>query len=219
VFDDEFNSADTISPYGSGNYNWYTASGFTSQDYTVSNGCVTILTDASGYSDDLYTPTSFQHGYFEARLQFYPAGHLSGAWPAFWSFATQAAAGGPPFAELDFVEAYPGGGGGSTNGNNGVTFLTTVHQWTPTATSETGTNVQNSDITPIPAGFNYDGFHTYGMLWTDNNVAWYIDNQLVMSAATGPGTDFTALEQDTMTMILGTGKNWPMTVDYVHVWH
>jgi hypothetical protein len=39
-----------------------------------------------------------------------------------------------------------------------------------------------------------------------------------MTIATGPGTYFTALEEDQTFLILGTGENWPTTFDYVHVW-
>src|ERR1035438_7008667 len=137
VFDDEFNPTSTISPNNSGTFNWYTYNPYTASaelnknDMEVNNGCLTILTDLSGYSDGLTTihstsPTSgtFQHGYFEARMQFYPAGSEGGAWPAFWSCALEGVQGASPFAELDFLEAYPGGKGGATSGNNGVTLLT-----------------------------------------------------------------------------------------------
>jgi beta-glucanase (GH16 family) len=231
VFDDEFNSSSTISPNNSGTYNWYTYNPYSTSaelntnNLTVSSGCLTIQTDLSGYSYGLSTINSvapsagfYQHGYFEARMQFYPAGWQGGAWPAFWSYALEGVQGKSPFAELDFIEAYPGGLGGATSGANGVTLLTTVHQWTTIA----GVNYsvqQPNDIPTLPANFNYDAFHIYGCLWTTDSVAWYIDNQLVMKVATGPGTSFTALEQDHMFLILGTGANWPVTYDYVHVWH
>jgi beta-glucanase (GH16 family) len=231
VFDDEFNSTNTISPNNSGTYNWYTYNPYTasselnSNDVQVSNGCLTILTDLSGYSDGLSTIDStssktgiFQHGYFEARMQSYPAGWTAGAWPAFWSYSIEALQGKSPFAELDFLEAYPGGLGGATQGANGVTLLTTVHQWT--TINGTNVSVQQPNVVPtLPVGFNYDAYHIYGCLWTTNNVTWYIDNQPVMTVKTGPGTNFSALEQDHMYLVLGTGTNWPVSYDYVHVWH
>jgi beta-glucanase (GH16 family) len=230
VFDDEFNSTSTISPNNSGTFNWYTYNPYTASaelnnnDMEVNNGCLTILTDLSGYSDGLTTihstsPTSgtFQHGYFEVRMQFYPAGSEGGAWPAFWSYALEGVQGASPFAELDFVEAYPGGKGGATSGNNGVTLLTTVHQWTSKNGSSSSVQ-QPNDVPALPENFNFDAFHVYGCLWTKDSVTWYIDNQPVMTVATGPGTKFTALEQDHMFLVLGTGKNWPATYDYVHVW-
>jgi beta-glucanase (GH16 family) len=227
VFDDEFNSSGTISPNDTGTYNWYTWNPFSAalqlpvSDTQVSNGCLTIQTDLSGYSAGLLTINStnpaagtFQHGYFEARMQFYPAGSQGGAWPAFWSYALEGIQGQPQFSELDFIEAYPGGAGGATYGNNGVTLLTTVHQWTGSHSTQ-----QANDVPTLPQGFNYDAFHIYGCLWSTNSVTWYIDNQPVMTVATGPGTSFTALEQDHVFLALGTGKNWPAIYDYVHVWH
>lgn len=223
VFDDEFNSANTISPNGSGTYNWYTTNFYSASaqlpasGYQVVNNCLTILTDDSGYSAGLSTMGSlssragtFQHGYFEARIQFYPFGSQGSAWPAFWSYAQEAYLGISPFAELDFMEAYP-------YGSAGTVILTNVHQWTVTSGGKTSVQ-QPNDVPILPSGFNYDAFHIYGCLWATNSVTWYIDNQPVMTVATGPGTRFTALEQDHMAVILGTGKNWPMTVDYVHIW-
>jgi beta-glucanase (GH16 family) len=226
-FDDEFNSTNTISPNNTGSYSWYTWNPYSTSaelptsDLQVRDGCLTILSDLSGYSAGLMSIKSttdtagiFQHGYFEAKMQFYPAGSQGGAWPAFWSYALEAVQGKTPYAELDFLEAYPGGKGGATQGNNGVTLLTTVHQW---ASSSSSTQ-QPNDVPTLPANFDYNAFHIYGCLWTTNSVTWYIDNQPVMTVATGPGTKFTALEQDHMFLVLGTGKNWPATFDYVRVW-
>lgn len=222
VFDDEFNSASTISPNDSGTYNWYTYN-LPSNGYQVKTGCLTILTDNSGYSYGMSTinpntgaGATFQTGYFEARIQFNPTGSTGGAWPAFWSYAIQAFQGASTFAELDFMEAYPGGSGGATTGSNGVTILTTIHQWF--ATSGGNWSIQNDDITPLPSSFNYSAFHIYGCLWTTDTITWYVDNQAVMTVPIGANTSFTAIPLDKMFLLLGTGQNWPATYDYVHVW-
>jgi beta-glucanase (GH16 family) len=230
-FDDEFNSPDTISPNNEGHYNWYTwnvygtSKELSSADYEVSNGCLTIFTDLTGSGADLQTVNSgtattglFQYGYFEARIQFNPIGSEGGgSWPAFWSDALQSIPEISPFAELDFMEAVPNGKGGATTGWNGVTIITTAHQWTKGNGWNDTYNTNN--IPPMPASFNYDAFHIYGCLWSPSSVTWYIDNQPVMTVATGPGTDLTAFEQEQIFLILGTGKNWPTTFDYVRVWH
>ena len=222
AFADEFNSADTISVNNASGYKWYPLNFFNPQaslptsSYSVGNGCLIILSDASGYSDGLATasPTNtlgaFQYGYFEARIQFNPKGSEGSAWPAFWSYALEATQGESPFAELDFMEAYP-------QGTSGATVLTTVHQWT----TVNGTNKsvqQANDVPTLPAGTNLTQFHIYGCLWTRTSITWYLDNKPLMTQAVGPGTPFTALGEDHMFVILGTGKQWPMTVDYVHVW-
>jgi beta-glucanase (GH16 family) len=108
--------------------------------------------------------------------------------------------------ELDFFEYWVGDGFAG--------YLTTVHQ-----TSGTSKGQQNPNNVPtVPAGTNYGDWHIFGCLWTPNEVRWYLDNNLVTTVETGPGTPYTAVEQQKMFLILGTGVNWPMYVDYVHVW-
>jgi beta-glucanase (GH16 family) len=226
VFGDEFNSADNISPDGSGSYKWYTTNFYSSSatlpnsGLKVNNGYLTILTDASGYSDGIATATPtqtsgvWQYGYFEARIRFNSGGHTTGAWPAFWSYSIEGALGsvqtGSYFSELDFMECYPQA--------SSCAYITTVHQWQHNASSNTSL-AQNSDNLPaLPSGFDFTQWHVYGCLWTPTQVQWYLDGKLVTTAAVGPGTSFTAIEQNHMMLILGTGKSWPMDVDYVHVW-
>ena len=81
AFDDEFNSPDTISPDGTGNYNWYATNiygspSLSSSGYSVQNGYLEINSDPSGYSWGLATvgphntAQAWQHGYFEASILF-----------------------------------------------------------------------------------------------------------------------------------------------------
>jgi len=221
VFDDEFNSPDTVSPDGTGNYNWYLNNFYSSSlslpsyGYSIQNGQLAIYTDASGYSDGLQTADpqntgqAWQHGYFEASMQFCPYCSLGSAWPSFWGASIEQATGqvakGNPYAELDFMEYF-------TKGSESA-YITTVHQILNRS------NVDNTNNVPtVPAGTDFSAWHTYGCLWTPNKVQWYFDNHLVTTVATGPGTPFTALEQSKMFLILGAGYWWPTYVDYVHVW-
>ena len=226
VFGDEFNSADNISPDGSGSYKWYTTNFFSSSatlpnsGLKVNNGYLTILTDASGYSYGIATATPtqssgvWQYGYFEARIRFNSEGHTSGAWPAFWSYSIEGALGSVPngsyYSELDFMECYPRA--------SSCAYITTVHQWQHNASSNTSIAHNADNVPDVPRGFDFTQWHVYGCLWTPNKVQWYLDGKLVTTAAVGPGTSFTALEQNHMMVILGTGRSWPMDVDYVHVW-
>jgi beta-glucanase (GH16 family) len=221
AFDDEFNSPNTISPNGTGNYNWYAANIYYSPSlpasgYSVQNGYLEIKTDASGYSYGLATVSpentvqAWEHGYFEARIAFCSTCSQGHGWPSFWSGSIARATGqipeSAPFAELDFFEYYVWEGYKA--------YLTTVHQ-----ASGTGKGVQNYNNNPtVPSGTNFASWHIYGCLWTPDEVRWYFDNKLVETVKTGPGTPYTALEQEKMFLILGTGVNWPMYVDYVHVW-
>jgi beta-glucanase (GH16 family) len=221
AFDDEFDSADTVSPDGTGNYNWYTTNFYNPSlslppyGYSIQNGYLTILTDASGYQDGLATADpsnttqAWQHAYFEARISFCGDCSEGSGWPAFWTYPIEEATGqlpaGDPFGEVDFMEYY-------TQGQVSA-YTTNVHQWTGS------TNVKNTNNIPkIPRGTNFGQFHTYGCLWTPNQLQYYFDNKLVTTVATGPGTPFTALEQEHLLLILGTGVQWPMYVDYVRVW-
>jgi len=226
VFDDEFTTTSTISPNGTGSYNWYATNFFSASatlppsGYSVQDGYLTIKTDASGYGDGLataapgHTTQAWQHGYFEASIRFNPAGNEGSSWPAFWSWSIEDATGQDesngtrgPYAELDFMEAYP-------VAPREVAVITTIHQWFDSVSIDTNSN----NVPTIPKGTNFDQFHVYGCLWTPNQVVWYFDNKPVTTVQTGPGTPFTAIEQEHMFVILGTGKNWPINVDYVHVW-
>jgi beta-glucanase (GH16 family) len=221
VFDDEFNSPDSVSPDGTGNYNWYTTNfnspslSLPSSGYSIQNGYLEINTDISGYGDGLQTADPYnttrawQHGYFEANFLFCSYCSQGSGWPTFWSYSLEQATGqlpqGSPFPELDFMEYY-------TQGSRSW-YLTTVHQW------QNGTKVDNSNNVPrVPANTNFGTWHKFGCLWTPNLVRWYFDDKLVTTVQTGPGTPFTALEQSRMFLVLGAGVNWPMYVDYVHVW-
>ncbi len=222
VFDDEFNSPNTVSPDGTGNYNWYLtnftnpALSLTGTGYGIDDGILTILTDNSGYSDGLQTADplnttqAWQHAYFEASILFCQYCSTGAAWPAFWATSIENATGqlpaGQPYAELDFMEYY-------TQGQQS-NYATTVHQWL----NQTNVQNTNNNVPQIPPGTDFSVWHTYGCLWTPNLVRWYFDNQLVTTVATGPGTPFTAIEQEKMFLILGAGAYWPMSVDYVRVW-
>lgn len=213
VFDDQFTTPNTIS--ASGNGLWYP--NLPSSGYTVSNGCLTILTDTSGYGDGIGTyagwgstkSTTFQHGYFEASIRFNPTGHQSGAWPAWWSYALEGLQGAKSWGELDFMEAYPTGPGQ-------IVEIDTIHQWT--AGNPNTTVQQQNNVPKLPAGTVFTTWHVYGCLWTPGTVTWYFDNQPMLTVMTGPGTKFPSIEQDHMALFLGTGLNWPMQVQYVHVW-
>jgi len=222
-FDDEFNSPDTVSPDGTGNYNWYRSNFYSSSltlpasGYSIQDGYLTLKTDTSGYSNGLQTADpentsqAWTTGYFEARIRFNPGGSQGEGWPAFWSssiaFVTKQTPVNAPFSELDFMEYY-------TQGTQS-TYITDVHQITNN-TAET--QVQGVNAPKIPAGNNFATWHTYGCLWTPTTVRWYFDNKLVATVAIGPNSPYSVLDQSKMFVILGTGVNWPMDVDYVRIW-
>lgn len=226
VFDDEFNSPDTISPDGTGNYNWYRSNFYSpsltlpADGYSIQDGYLTLKTDASGYSNGLQTADpentaqAWRYGYFEARIRFNPNGSQGEGWPSFWSssiaFVTKQVAVNAPFSELDFMEYYTPQAGASI-------YETNVHQ---IINSEPETGVQNANDMPrVPKDTDFATWHTYGCRWTPTETRWYFDNKLVTTVATGPSSPFSILDQSKMFVILGTGANWPMDVDYVRIWH
>lgn len=98
------------------------------------------------------------YGYFEARLEL-PA--EKGAWPAFWLMPADGS--WPP--EIDIMEAY-----GTEQA------VQTLH------TKETGAHTQSYTKTFVDGATT--GMHTYGVLWTEDSLTWYIDGTAVKTAAT-----------------------------------
>jgi beta-glucanase (GH16 family) len=170
--------------------------------FSVNNGVLNITaapTSAAakaklwGYnysSGVLTTQNQFsqQYGYFEVRAKI-PAGG-KGLWPAFWMLPSKG--GWPP--ELDILEAissapfYLHQGIHSTNGNKGL-----------------GANTPNN---------NANDFHTYGMDWTKDKIAFYYDG--VKRAEFAATADFNT----PMYMILNqaVGGNWPGSPDSTTDW-
>jgi len=98
------------------------------------------------------------YGYFEARLQLPDE---KGAWPAFWLMPTDGS--WPP--EIDIMEAY-----GTEQA------VQTLH------TKESGSHTQSYTKTFVDGATT--GMHTYGLLWTEDSLTWYIDGTAVKTADT-----------------------------------
>lgn len=121
-----------------------------------------VLYDMDYVSGLLTTKQSFsqQYGYFEARMDV-PSG--KGMWPAFWLLPANGD--WPP--EIDVMENY---------GGDQTTF--TVHS------NSTGTETQaySFDFDPNVA----EGFHTYGVLWNEAKIVWYLDGVEIYEQPTPP---------------------------------
>ncbi len=169
--------------------------------FSVQDGVVTITASKTpdwaksqvGYnyiSGELTTAGSFsqQYGYFEMRAQMTPG---KGMWPAFWMLSTNGK--WPP--EIDIVEAIghlPNhvyvNTHSSTNGNAGKDV------WS------------SADIT--------QGFHTYGVNWTQSTITFFFDGQAVYTRAT-PADMHTPMY---MLLNLAVGGNWPGSPDSTTDW-
>ena len=183
--------------------------------YSVDNGILTITaslaTDAQKaalgnydyLSGKLTTQNTFsqQYGYFEMRAET-PQGQ--GAWPAFWLLPADGNP-NPLDRELDVMEQVA----------NGYSHQAAHYAVNSTKTA-TSSNTFMADLT---------GYHTYGMLWTATEIAWYIDGEEVFSMATPADLN------RPMYLIanLAMGGDWPgnpdkslgdqsMNIDYIRAY-
>jgi beta-glucanase (GH16 family) len=123
------------------------------------------------------------YGYFEIRAQM-PSGR--GLWPSFWLLPVPIGL-WPP--EIDIVEVL---------GHEPTKIYTTIH-W------------QGANGKPRATSFDIKvpdtskDFHTYGVLWTPENIGWYFDGQRVATTATP-----TDMHQPMWLLInLAVGGDWP----------
>jgi beta-glucanase (GH16 family) len=99
------------------------------------------------------------YGYFEIRADM---PERQGTWPAFWLLPADGS--WPP--ELDVVEM---------RGQNPNNLILSAHS------DQTGSHTMVSSTAYVS---NTTGFHTYGVLWTEDALVWYFDNVEVARAAT-----------------------------------
>jgi len=162
------------------------------------------LKDVSYSSGLITTKGSFSqlYGYFEIRARWTGG---KGLWPAFWALPADGA--WPP--EFDVLEAL---------GHEPTTIYHSVHS------KQTGKAV--GDTTRVAVGANTSEFHTYGMLWTKDEVRFYLDGR--QTAARPTPAD--AHKPMYLLANLAVGGYWPgdptattpfpatMTIDYVRAW-
>ncbi len=172
-------------------------------DITAAPASAAVSAAMAGYqytSGQLNTRYTFaqQYGYFEVKAKL-PAGQ--GLWPAFWMVPANGS--WPP--EIDIFEQL---------GKDPSTIYQTSHSTARTTQQQ----VAHLD--------NPDQFHTYGMLWDQNYLVWYIDGVEV-----GRQTTPSDMNQPMyMVLNLAVGGSWPgnadattpfpatMSIDYVHAY-
>ncbi len=99
------------------------------------------------------------YGYFEIRADM-PENH--GVWPAFWLLPADGS--WPP--ELDVVEM---------RGQDPNTVNVAAHS------NETGSRTTVGSAVGVP---DTEGFHNYGLLWTEDELVWYFDDTEIFRAQT-----------------------------------
>jgi beta-glucanase (GH16 family) len=168
---------------------------------------------------------SLQYGRLEAKI-YVPKGQ--GLWPAFWTLGNNiATVNWPACGEQDIMERVnaaltPDWNEGSVHG--------------PGFTGSVGLGTRYS----FPAGQTAAGWHTYGMIWSKNSVAYYVDdptkpyviytNPSSLNGLTGAVWPFDGGDSAFLILNLAIGGDWPgapdnttvfpaeLKVDYVRVY-
>jgi beta-glucanase (GH16 family) len=190
--------------------------------HIVARKTATGYTSARMKSQGLF---SLQYGRLEARI-WAPEGQ--GLWPAFWTLGNNiATAGWPASGEQDIMERV--NAALTPDWNEG-----SVHGVGFTGDEGLGTKFY------FPAGQTAAGWHTYGMIWKKNSVAYYVDDPAKPYVTyTNPGSleklkgavwPFDTGDSTFMLLNLAVGGDWPknpnestkfpaeLLVDYVRIY-
>ena len=177
AFSDDFNgtSLDTsVWDHQDGTYyvNGYTGA-YRPENVTVSDGTCKIAMKKESYGGAQYTTggiiskPSFGFGYYEARLKF--SGTGSGFHQSFWLYTnignretTQ-----DSYDEVDIIET------DSSNVNN---YYITYHDWHWLSSAHDAYSVASVNTSSLS-----DNYHTFGALYTNTEVKFYLDGSLVGS--------------------------------------
>ena len=134
---------------------------------------------------------NFQYGILEASIQL-PNTTNQGLWPAFWSLGSNiGTVGWPTCGEADIMENWSPqvDNGAGPGGNN-----STIH------TAKTGGSGVGSRFT-FPSGEAADtAFHTYGVVWSQNQMEFFVDNASTPFFTVTPGS-------------LPAGDTWPFNAN------
>jgi hypothetical protein len=210
------------------------------------DGSMTLNGDPTGPSGQLATisalgggqhvGTTFVNGaYIEGIIRFDSNGSSVNGVPAFWSMSAEHLAQDPDgeqwpgqpqgyvhFCEAEFLEYIQVAGPNS--------YVGVIHDWYG---QNSLTNVISSFTRVVPIGTNFNVYHRYGFLWvpatakTIGYAKWFFDDVQVGDTVTWTQLTnqtpanfplFAIIDNRNLTMILGTGTGWPITVQSVYVW-
>lgn len=213
-------------------------------EYSVNNSVLRIAPSHSTYNRNFMTRDpntgegqSFGRGYYEVRMRVDADGVRNvppenSSWPAFWAQSNHLhRLNQRPYVELDMVEIM-----------RKDEFLGTL--WAHHGGQfDKSLMIKNRKADYRNPNYHSADWHTYGCLWDTNGIEWYIDGVLVLKQYWGEkrnllapndpqqnpvaadGTNptlsnpFGLFDSETaIDVILGTGKTWPMEVDWVRIW-
>jgi beta-glucanase (GH16 family) len=205
--------------WGNNELQWYQT-----DNTEVSNGTLKIIAKRQTVQTRNYTSSrirtinkgDIKFGRIEARMKM-PIGQ--GIWPAFWMMPTDNVYGGwPQSGEIDVME-YLGHERATTHG--------TLHFGNPWPNNANATK----SFTLTEGGFN-DGFHTFALEWSDNDIKWFVDGYLYSTKTRSDlGSARWPFDQKFHFILnLAVGGNWPgnpngstvfpqtFEVDYIRVY-
>jgi beta-glucanase (GH16 family) len=133
-----------------------------------------------------------KYGYWEIRAR---VPRSKGIWPAFWLMGGFQNGDSSQQGEIDIFEMIGDG-----------KVYQTIHDWGPVHTT-------NSKI--VSPGFDPStGFHTYGLLWSPNEIVWYIDGVETFRAdQTKVATFRDRIGPLYVVMNVAVGGSWPGAPD------
>jgi len=192
---------------------------------TVSGGALHITAKAERYRGNNYTSTrmrtinqgDFYFGYFEARIQMTVG---QGIWPAFWMMPTDEVYGGwPQSGEIDIMENL---------GSIPSTTYGTIHYGQPYPNNSS----QGGAYTLANGERFTDGYHTFAIEKSSNQIRWFVDGVLFQTKTDGDvAPQFWPFnERFHFILNVAVGGNWPgspdattqfpqtLNVDYVRVY-
>jgi len=179
--------------------------------------------------------------YIEARIAYLPsATELPDGHPSFWSMAIEHMQGKPPgsfehFIEDDFFEddtayfAGPDSYGGALHDWYGL-YRRSCPSRPFCDLSNDGHSAFDNAVIRMQPRTDFTKFHVFGQLWQPASaghagfVQYYFDNKPTHDRVTWPHSGpaslapFAVIDHDHLVIILDTGDNHPMQVDWVRLW-
>ncbi|MGO4714216.1 glycoside hydrolase family 16 protein [Bradyrhizobium sp. 2TAF24] len=167
-------------------------------------------------NSDPYGPDHL-FGYFEARMRFSAGsgGDVKNSWGAFWLLSKPAienkvtgADGNKAWCEIDVAEMF---GHGFLN--------TTIHSWVQIGSGTPKDTINPAHLNMVTADPIDGHWHTFGVLWQEGVVTWFLDDVQVATYSHA----FSVCNTQPMTVVLSsqslTGDSQVADVAWVRVWH